>query len=173
MTDASHPTDLYQAYENIFTPAELDAVAAHGDRLHQYVGTASAAVEPVPEAVWIYERMGGVIQAVNSEVYRFDLTGFSEPFAYMVWRGGEESGWQVDNHGQPVPRKLSAILQLTDGDSYEGCDAEFFGKRNIVTAPRKRGALLVFPSHVVHRAAPIRAGTRKALVAWASGPPYR
>jgi hypothetical protein len=180
----------FQIWENAFTPTELDAIVAYGDRLAlkraTVIGegpevydplrvTRLAAVPPGPDVAWLYQRIERVIRAVNQQTYRFDLLGFTEPFNYMVYDGAESGhfGWHVDNGRQQAPRKLSATLQLTDGESYEGCDLEFFGGHEPEPAPRARGALVVFPSYVLHRVTPIRSGTRKALVIWSTGPNFR
>jgi PKHD-type hydroxylase len=181
----------FQVWENAFTPAELDAITAHGDGLALKKGTVLgegpeitydglritrlAPVLPNPEVAWLYQRIERVIRAVNQQTYRFDLMGFTEPFNYMVYEGAEGGhfGWHVDNGRQQAPRKLSATLQLTDGAFYDGCDLEFFGGHETECAPRNRGALVVFPSYVLHRVTPIRTGTRKALVIWSTGPNFR
>lgn len=181
----------YQVWNGAFTPAELDAIEAYGDRLPQSWGTVlsdgpemtydtlrvarTAAMPPTPEIAWLYERLERVIRVFNHRTYQFDLSGFSEPFQYMVYHGsdGGHFHWHVDNGKLPAPRKLSASLQLTDGALYEGCDLEINGSHQIETAPRTRGSLVLFPSYVLHRVTPIRSGTRKALVIWATGPRFR
>lgn len=40
-------------------------------------------------------------------------------------------------------------------------------------SPRNRGAVMVFPSCVLHRVSPCTKGTRKAMVAWTTGPQFR
>jgi len=182
----------FVVWENAFTPQELDAIVTLGDRLRLekavlvYGEGGSTTDDPsritrtawmgrAAETAWLYERMERVIRAVNQQVYRFDLTGFSDLFQYTVYHG-EEGGhfdWHVDQIRQPAHRKLSASLQLSDPGSYEGCDLEIQGGVKPVAAPRTRGALVVFPAYVLHRVTPIRAGTRKALVVWAAGPPFR
>jgi PKHD-type hydroxylase len=181
----------FQVWENGFTPEELDAIEAYGDRLELKRGTVlsdgpeitydalriarTAVMAPAPEIAWLYQRIERVVRVLNGQSYRFDLMGFAEPFQYMVYRG-EEGGhfnWHVDNGRLPAARKLSATLQLTEGAQYEGCDLEFFGTHQPEAAPRSRGSLVIFPSYVLHRVTPIRAGTRKALVIWSTGPNFR
>ena len=70
-------------------------------------------------------------------------------------------------------RKLSLSVQLTDPERYGGCDLEFQAGNRIETAPRDRGAVIAFPSYVLHRVTPCGKGTRKALVAWTTGPQFR
>jgi len=70
-------------------------------------------------------------------------------------------------------RKLSLSVQLSDPAQYEGCDLEFHGGNRTETAPRDRGAVIAFPSYVLHRVTPCTKGTRKALVAWTTGPQFK
>jgi PKHD-type hydroxylase len=181
----------FHVWDNAFTPSELDSIEAHGDSLTLNKGTLlsdgpevtydalriarEAEMKPAPETLWLYQRIERVIRALNQQAYKFDVMGFAEPFRYLVYDGGEGGhfGWHVDNGRLAQPRKLSATLQLTDGAAYEGCDLEFFGTHQIETAPRNRGALVIFPSYVLHRVTPIRAGMRKALVIWSTGPNFR
>jgi PKHD-type hydroxylase len=186
-----HPTQPYQVWDGLFTPEELDRIEAHGDSLKLGWGGVStdgpqqsyntlrevreAAMPPAPEILWLYDRLERIVRALNKEVYQFDLYGFSEPFKYMVYHGadGGHFNWHVDNGVLTTPRKLSASLQLTDGARYEGCDLEIQGGDRLDVAPRNRGALILFPSYVLHRVTPIRSGTRKALVIWSTGPQFR
>jgi PKHD-type hydroxylase len=181
----------FHVWENAFTPAELDSIEAYCDGLKPGRGTVksdgaimtydeirvakTADITPTPAISWLYQRVERMLRTLNDQTYKFDLTGFSEPFQYIVYNG-EEGGhftWHVDNGHLPAPRKLSASLQLTDSGLYEGCDLELQGGSQIEAAPRTRGALVVFPSYVLHRVTPIRSGTRKAVVIWSTGPNFR
>jgi PKHD-type hydroxylase len=73
------------------------------------------------------------------------------------------------------PRKLSLSLQLSDAAQYEGGALQLYGASNgrIETAPRTRGTVIAFPSYVLHRVTPVTKGTRKAVIAWCSGPKFR
>ena len=102
--------------ENVFTPAELDLIEQYGDRLGQqqaalagegWAGnsgqqririTRTAAMPPVPEIKWLYDRMQAVIRKVNQQVYQFDLEGFREAFQYTVYHGAEDGhyDWHID-----------------------------------------------------------------------------
>jgi PKHD-type hydroxylase len=168
-----------------FAAAELDNILLHGDGLdlmkaslggrsldENYDGkriTRVAAIDPGPQTMWIYRRMLKLVAILNKR-YRFALEGFIEPIQYTVYRDVEGShfGWHADQ-GPTVRRKLSLTVQLTDPSQYEGCELQFKVDGKIDTAPRARGMLIAFPSHVMHRVTPITAGTRKALVAWIAG----
>jgi PKHD-type hydroxylase len=179
--------------ENVFTHAELDNIEQYGDSLHQQQAklagegwtpgsgatqiriTRIAALTFKPEIKWLYDRMQAIIRKVNQQVYRFDLEGFAEAFQYTVYHGteGGHYDWHIDWGPNPVQRKLSVSVQLTDPGQYDGCDLEFHGARQIEVAPRDRGAVIVFPSFIQHRVTPCTRGTRKAIVAWTTGPQFK
>jgi PKHD-type hydroxylase len=137
--------------------------------------TRTAWLAPGPETKWIYDRIQRVARALNERVYQFELSGFSENLQYTVYHGSEGGyyGWHVDQGPLRNRRKLSLSVQLTDPALYEGCDLEFQGGHKIETAPRDRGAVIAFPSYVLHRVTPCIKGTRKAIVAWTTGPQFR
>jgi PKHD-type hydroxylase len=191
----SHHALPYVALPNAFTAAELDEIVRLGDALT--AAKATIAERPADDHYadirvtetawmvqdqarsWLYEKITALVQAFNDNFYRFELTGFSDPFQYTVYHAGPDEhhrghyDWHAD-HGRPdVARKLSLSLQLSDPAAYEGCDLEMHVSTDISTAPRERGTLIAFPSCVLHRVTPITAGTRKALVIWAAGPPFR
>jgi PKHD-type hydroxylase len=161
--------------DNVFTPAELDSIERHGDGLVQQKAARTAAMPPAPDIRWLYDRMQVVIRKVNQQVYKFDLSGFAENFQYTVCHGSEggHCDWHIDWGLKQVQRKLSASLQLSDPARYEGCDLQFHGMREIETAPRDRGAVIVFPSFILHRVTPCTKGIRKAVVVWTAGLPFR
>ena len=188
----SHPTSTFAVWANAFSPAELDQIETYGDRLAAEEATIADAtpeggvrndiritrtawLAPAPEARWIYDRVQKVARALNDRVYQFELSGFSENLQYTVYHGAEGGyyGWHVDQGPLRTRRKLSLSVQLTDPSLYEGCDLEFQGGNKLETAPRDRGAVIAFPSYVLHRVTPCTKGTRKAIVAWTTGPQFR
>ena len=99
--------------------------------------------------------------------------GFSENFQYTIYHGieGGHYDWHVDHGPLKLQRKFSISVQLSDASDYEGCDLEFHaGNRRSKPLRALRGAVIAFPSYVLHRVTPCTKGTRKALVAWTTGP---
>jgi PKHD-type hydroxylase len=120
--------------------------------------------------------MQALLQGANEQFHNFELTGFPDDFQYTVYHSteGGHYDWHMDlSTRQPIPRKLSLSIQLSDPDDYEGCDLQFYGHHQLETAPRTRGTAIVFPSYILHRVTPVISGTRKALVAWAGGPKFK
>lgn len=72
-------------------------------------------------------------------------------------------------------RKLSAVVQLSDPNDYEGGDLTFFqcneypNKEDI----RQQGTVTFFPSFIDHQANPVLKGTRYSMAIWFEGPKWR
>ena len=137
--------------------------------------TQTAWMPPSPQSQWIYDRIQRVARSLNDRAYQFDLRGFSENFQYTIYHGSEGGhyDWHVDQGLLQVQRKLSISVQLSDPGGYEGCDLEFKAGNQAETAPRTKGCVIAFPSYVLHRVTPCTRGTRKALVAWITGPKFK
>lgn len=104
--------------------------------------------------------------------YRLKISGITRMPHYVEYHAGcGHFHWHDDysHESREAPRKLTVIVQLSDGSDYEGGDFEVFGSR-ITTAPRALGTIICLPSFVVHRVTPITAGVRSVLVAWIAGP---
>lgn len=180
--------NAFMVWEDVFSAAELDAFEEYGDRMVLQKATLAAGdndddiritqvawLEHSAESAALYERIGQLVRKLNQEIYRFDVTGL-ENIQYTVYRAaqGGHYHWHID-HGphNPKPRKISLSIQLTEPSQYAGCDLQFQVSNKIGVAPRKRGAIIAFPSFFLHRVTPIVSGTRKALVIWATGPEFR
>jgi len=188
---ANSPVQIYDHGIGAFTEDELDTLERYCDGLALTRGPVSglpqggayddvvrvtqiASIKQAPEIMWFYERLAEICRGLNNRSYQFDLRGFSEAPQFMVYRGSEGGhfDWHMDMGPLP-PRKLSMTIQLTDPSHYEGCDLQFSTGTVIATAPRNRGVAIAFPSYMVHRVTPITSGTRKAIVAWVTGPGFK
>jgi PKHD-type hydroxylase len=186
----TNPTQIYDHGLGAFTVEELDRMERYCDGLALTAGplnglpqgtyndtfrvTQIASIHQAPEIMWFYERLADIVRGFNNRTYQFDLRGFSEPPQYMVYRGSEGAhfDWHWDMGPQP-PRKFSLTLQLSDPSHYQGCELQFNTGTVIVSAPKNRGVAIGFPSYMLHRVTPITLGTRKAIVAWITGPNFK
>ena len=183
------PLNSFAVWNDVFAPAELDAIAQAGDRMIRQSATITTGSKsdpalrvtsvawfaPGPEHGALFAKIGATVQRLNAQFFRFDVSEL-EPMQYAVYNGveGGHYGWHVDCGPSNVkPRKLSLSIQLSDPGDYEGCDLQFRFGPGIETAPRARGAVIAFPSFYLHRVTPVASGTRKALVVWANGPDFR
>jgi PKHD-type hydroxylase len=79
-------------------------------------------------------------------------------------------------YGEVNRRKLSLTVQLSDPSEYEGGDFHIWyggDEGQFITMPKEKGTVLIFPSFLMHRVTPVTKGTRKALVFWTGGEPYK
>ena len=127
----------------------------------------------------LFNKISKSISFFNAKYWNFDLTSFVENWQYTIYESGENDhyDWHVDNidSWNSSPRKLSVVIQLSDPDEYEGGELMFnFGSlEGDQIAVKKKGTLIMFPSYVLHKVAPVTAGVRRSLVFWVSGPGFR
>jgi len=182
----THPLSI-QFWPDVLTADEIDAVVAYGDRVlleAAEVGRGINSSVRITRIAWLehnadtdslYHRIAQVVHELNRRAFHFDVTGL-EKVQYSVYDSSEGGhyDWHTDNITTvPMPRKLSLSLQLSDPAEYDGCALEVRAANNIDVAPMERGAVIAFPSYVLHRVTPIARGRRAALVSWISGPLLR
>lgn len=115
-----------------------------------------------PVAEQIYRTM----LEVNERFYRFDVSGH-EQLQLAEYRSGDEYDWHLDfGPKEAAKRKLSASIQLSKPNIYDGGDLQFWGGKPVT---REQGALIIFPSYILHRVTLVTRGVRHSLVAWAIG----
>jgi len=178
-------------WRGLFTRADLDALERQCDGLvleqAQLTGNGVNSIRTT-QVAWVrrndqtedlYLRMEAVVLRLNAEHFRADLSGLST-MQYAVYREGDRSyfDWHNDygrarDYPGQEPRKITLSLQLSDGDTYDGCNLEIRAAHPLDVAPRDRGALIAFRATALHRVTPITRGSRKCLVAWAAGPEFR
>ena len=123
------------------------------------------------QAGWGYE----IKAAESSQITRYKKGGF-----YNFHRDG--AGCNLSKYNNPTNafmhdhvRKLSMTVLLSN--SFEGGDFEFtsYGKEECIITPveMNQGDIVVFPSWMEHRVAPITKGIRYSLVTWFVGPPFK
>jgi PKHD-type hydroxylase len=130
-----------------------------------------ATVERSHDAEWLYGALETIARRANSQ-YAFSVSGIDEPLQLITYRVGDSIDWHIDT-GQEIAarRKLSISLQLSESEEYSGGDIDF-PDGLFHPFSRARGTAIIFPSYLFHRVSPITTGTRRALVAWCSGPPF-
>ena len=142
---------------------------------------------------WIYSEIFPYIHIANKSAgwnFEFD---FGENFQFTKYTQGQYYDWHCDSWDQAYEeekndknyvgkiRKLSATINLSSSDDYEGgCLGFDFrnkdpGQSTKTTADqtKSKGSIIVFPSHLWHRVAPVTKGTRYSLVLWCLGKPFR
>ncbi|HEY5701564.1 MAG TPA: 2OG-Fe(II) oxygenase [Gammaproteobacteria bacterium] len=125
------------------------------------------------ETTWLYDRLLGVVATVNQNSgWNFEIAGFFRPLNLLHYQGEREHfyNWHIDIvAGNESARKISVSVQLSQPNDYDGCDLEINNGDHILTTPRDHGAVVMFPSYMLHRVTPIRKGERWAVVGWVQG----
>jgi len=131
--------------------------------------------------LWIFQRINFVVDALNEQFFNYDLNGY-DSFQYTEYQAHE--GGKYDFHmdtimgkktpaNMPETRKLSVTLVLND--DFEG--GEFYmnngQEKDAELIPTGKGRLILFPSFLIHRVAPVTKGVRKSLVVWVNGPKFK
>ncbi len=130
------------------------------------------------------------IDANKNANWNFD-TCWNETMQYTVYNKKQFYSWHTDQGKEPYPkdfkeknyagltRKLSMTMQLSNPSEYEGGDFCFRWlttkgiHEEVVHDAKKLGTIIVFPSYIWHTVKPITKGTRKSLVCWQLGKPFK
>lgn len=129
---------------------------------------------PPTEIPFVYYRLTHVINELNKKCFNFDVTGFGEFLQFAEYKEGDFIHSHLDMGNTMIPRKLTLSVQLTDENDYEGGDIEVMtSAEHPLKLSRQRGAVLVFPSYIMHRVTPVTRGVRHSLVGWVTGPQFR
>ena len=145
---------------------------------------------------WIYKEIHPYIHEANAKAGWNFQWDFSESCQFTKYGVGQYYGWHTDSWTKVYSkkddpntygkiRKLSVTISLNDPDEYDGGNLEFDFRNDIdfdrnrkhkakaCTEIRPRGSIIVFPSFVWHRVAPVTRGTRYSLVIWNLGKPFK
>jgi len=117
------------------------------------------------------------VKVANENAFNFQVENICD-IQYTEYHSnkGGHYDWHIDvnwNGDEPLDRKLSVTVQLSDPSEYEGGGFEFAECETPDASSRQKGTVLVFPSYLQHRVLPITRGTRKSLVAWFEGPRWQ
>ena len=137
---------------------------------------------------WLYDIIWPFMQRANDNAgWRYhikaaescQITRYKKGGFYNFHRDG--NGDHLSAYNNPTNafmhshvRKLSMSVMLND--NFDGGAFEFasYGKENCRITPieASAGSVIVFPSAMEHRVAPITKGTRYSVVCWFLGPPF-
>jgi PKHD-type hydroxylase len=190
-------TPRWAIWRDGFTGEELTGIEAYCDRAgvepaamlggnDESRGRRSGVRFHKPDGVnaGFFEKLNGVVDALNAQFYSFDLNGYAY-FQYTIY-SGETGGfydWHMDMilgdgypHFDEGTRKLSLSLLLSEpGVDFTGGELLINDGRQDtpLTVPFRKGEVAAFPSWMIHKVAPVTWGTRKSIVVWVLGPKFR
>lgn len=123
---------------------------------------------------WVYDKLAMACLQINTNRFKFDISGFQTELQLANYGPDDFFEWHMDyGAGDISNRKLSISVQLSGPDEYEGGDLQFMINHKAVSAPKTKGTAIIFPSYAIHRVLPVTSGSRKSIVGWIGGPPYR
>ncbi len=127
-------------------------------------------------SAWVFRRLLDTFAQANREHFDFKLDAFGERMQ-VAWYGAGDGGffdWHVDYGSGAIAsrRKLTIVVQLSDGASYAGGALETNADGVVREASRARGSALMLPSFVLHRVSPVTSGARYSLTLWSHGPAF-
>lgn len=132
-------------------------------------------IEDSPKTQWLYQKILRLAKQANDAMYQFQLTHIKDTIQFTRYNKGGNYDWHIDlGKGDTAFRKLSMVMLLSDPLEFEGGALELRLGNMLQTAPLKqRGAVIFFPSYILHRVLPVITGTRESLVVWISGYPFQ
>ena len=133
---------------------------------------------------WITGMVASYVRMANEEMFKYHIKPAQEfnPIQFTTYDKDGHYDWHQDNGSKSdgrieMFRKLSLIVQLSDKKSYEGGKFEI---KSVTGEPLdvpenalSRGSVIVFPSYLEHRVAPVTSGIRHSLVSWYHGDPFK
>jgi PKHD-type hydroxylase len=118
--------------------------------------------------------VAGILQhyafLANDQAWKFNLSGVQKPQFTIYEPGGFYNFHEDASQISTLMRKISIVITITDPSTYEGGNFEFAD--GTVPDIRSVGSILVFPSFISHRVAPVTEGIRYSLVCWVEGPGF-
>ena len=130
---------------------------------------------PFKKMVDMYKDIERIMKTTNGNHFGFEGMQLTEPAQYTEYPEGGFYDWHIDcdanGSKEPPVRKISMTLLLSPPNEFEGGELEIMAKDKV--AKIKQGHAVFFASFLRHRVAPVTKGTRKSLVMWFGGPPFK
>ena len=174
----------------IFTPKQCKMIIEAGrlePRINAEVGSVKGPAHdtktrtshiswiPFKKMTEMYKDIEKIMKATNGNHFGFDGVQITELAQYTEYPEGGFYDWHIDSDinmaKEPPVRKISMTCLLSPENEFEGGDLELMAEGKI--AKLKQGQAVFFASFIRHRITPIIRGTRKSLVMWFGGPPFK
>tara|TARA_Y100001973_G_C5168924_1_gene317838 strand:+ start:232 stop:795 length:564 start_codon:yes stop_codon:yes gene_type:complete len=123
---------------------------------------------------WINSMLVGYIMKANCCNFKYNLSDCDkEQVQISRYTKGKyynrHTDFGSDSSHMGHTRKLSATVQLSDEESYDGGDFVLYHINDTIIAPRSKGTVFIFDSRIPHQVKPIICGVRFSLVKWYHG----
>jgi PKHD-type hydroxylase len=163
-------------------PAKMGALGEYGNNLNEEVRKSKVRFihKENKKFSFLFDEMWKLAIKANDEWFGIHISklDFVQLAEYDSSYGGEykthhDVFWM--NNDPYYHRKITAIIQLTDPNEYEGGDVEIVdcGEKPNSFDIRNQGTVLFIPSLLTHKANKVTKGTRYSIAAWFDGPKWR
>ena len=123
----------------------------------------------------MYKTLEKVMKQTNGNHFGFEGMQITEPAQFTEYSNGGFYDWHIDSDvecsKEPPVRKISMTLLLSKDDEFEGGGLELMSDGKF--ARPKQGHAIFFASFIRHRVVPVTKGTRRSLVMWFGGTPFK
>jgi PKHD-type hydroxylase len=161
----------------VFNEAQVDEVRSIFEKLtwEDGKGSARGAAKDIKSNWQAYptqEAFSPITQMVVDIIYKSVVKKYAFAKDIVGLRAnkygvGDTYGWHVDMALMAGKRSdLSFTIFLSDADSYEGGELEMEALGAKVSAKPKAGEMIIYPTGLLHRVAPILKGERLGIVGW-------
>ena len=123
----------------------------------------------------LYSELTSKLREVNSRHWNWIIDSW-DAFQYSEYDESYKGhyNWHID-YGmkdaiQPLSRKISFSLGISNKDEYEGGDLLIKINENENPIKLDKGEIFVFPSWMLHKVTPVTKGKRRVIVGWGIGP---
>lgn len=129
---------------------------------------------------WLFDNLWKMAIIANNDWFNFHITRIT--FIQLAEYNSSYQGEYKKHHdvfwinNDPIyHRKLTAVVQLTDPNTYEGGDFQLYDVNQYPDPKiiREQGTVIFLPSFVNHAALPVTKGVRHSLACWFEGPKWR
>ncbi|PTW62236.1 PKHD-type hydroxylase [Breoghania corrubedonensis] len=129
------------------------------------------------DAAWVMTRIVEGVARANRDCFGFDIAEFKERLQVATYDESDTGhyDWHSDIGEGPLARhrKLTIVVQLSEGEGYEGGALEINLGGTMLSAAREAGEAMLFASFMLHRVTPVTRGRRYSLTCWSHGPQFR
>ena len=117
-------------------------------------------------------------EMANTLFFNFDISNKMSKIRMLRYEDTGKYDWHLDiGNEQTSVRKITAIIQLSDENDYDGGNFEFSMTdetgENTAVGGRKKGSLILFPSYLGHRVSPLTRGVRYSVLTWMLGNAFK
>ena len=149
-------------------------ISENGSKQENKIRDSQVAWLPFDKFGPMYDILDQTVASMNRNYFGFEGIIIGEEAQYTEYSKGGFYNWHADCHfegsSEPRVRKISMTCMLSDPDEYEGGGFRFNNKKEFRL---KKGHAVFFASFINHKVEEVTKGTRKSLVCWFGGPPFK